>query len=106
MNFDQLLVNFFGSDETADLPRTCCRRREPSADRIGLERDGGPRFALWCLAYVLGAALSPDVAFNDEAHRDAAHDFMDTVDREVEEEGCARKQVFDLPQRQRETARI
>lgn len=87
MDFDQLLIRLFGTEEIGNLPP------QQLADGIdllnvqfGLERDGGRRFALWCLAYMLGAAPDLDVAFKDEADRDAARDFMDTVDREIEEE--------------------
>lgn len=88
MDFDQLLVGFFGTDEIADLPP---EQLSDGIDRLrvqlGLERDGGRRFALWCLAYMLGVAPDLDVAFADEADRDAARDFMDSVDREIEEHG-------------------
>lgn len=88
MDFDQLLVSFFGSVEIADLPP---EQIAAGVDRLqvqfGLERDGGRRFALWCLAYMLGAAPELDVAFKNEADRDAARDFMNTVDREMKEEG-------------------
>ena len=85
MDFDQLLVRFFGTDAIADLP---AEQIAAGVDRlqlqIGLERDSGRRFALWCLAYMLGAAPDLDVAFKAETDRDAARDFMDTVDREIE----------------------
>ena len=88
MDFDQLLIHFFGTEEIADLPP---EQIAAGIDRLhvqlGLERDGGRRFALWCLAYMLGAAPDLDVAFKDEADRDAARDFMDTVDSELDEDG-------------------
>ncbi|MGI4733008.1 MAG: hypothetical protein ACRYFW_14860 [Janthinobacterium lividum] len=49
--------------------------------QFGLERDPGRRFALWCLLHMLGAAPDLDVAFKTEGDRDAARDFMETVDR-------------------------
>ncbi len=52
---------------------------------LGLERDGGRRFALWCLLYMLGAAPELAVAFKDAADREAARDFMDML--AAEEEG-------------------
>ncbi len=86
MDFDQLLVGFFGTDEIADLaPEQLAAGIDRLQVQFGLERDGGRRFALWCLAYMLGVAPDLDVAFDDEADRDAARDFMDTVDREIEE---------------------
>lgn len=88
MDFDQLLHQFFGTDDIADLPP---EQLGAGVDRLrlqlGLEKDGGRRFALWCLAYMLGVAPELDVAFKDAADRDAARDFMDTVDREIEEDG-------------------
>jgi hypothetical protein len=84
MDFDQLLVRFFGTADIAELPP---ERLAAGLDRLrlqfGLERDSGRRFALWCLAYMLGNAPDLD-AFEDEADREAARDFMDTVDREIE----------------------
>jgi hypothetical protein len=88
MDFDQLLQQFFGTDEIADLPPD---QLAAGVDRLrlqlGLEKDEGRRFALWCLLYMIGAAPDLDVAFKQEADREAARDFMDTVDREIEEEG-------------------
>ena len=88
MDFDQLLVRFFGTAEIADLaPEQLTAGLDRLLLQFGLERDGGRRFALWCLAYMLGAAPDLDVAFADEADREAARDFMDTIDREIEEDG-------------------
>lgn len=87
MDFDQLLVRFFGTDDIASLPP---EQLVSGLDRLrlqfGLEKDSGRRFALWCLLYMLGAAPDLDVAFKDEADREAARDFMDMADREIEEE--------------------
>ena len=88
MDFDQLLVRFFGTEDIADLaPEQLAGGIDRLRVQFGLERDEGRRFALWCLAYMLGAAPDLDVAFKDEADREAARDFMDTVDREIEEDG-------------------
>lgn len=85
MNFDQLLVRFFGTAGIADLaPAQLADGLDRLRVQFGLERDAGRRFALWCLAYMLGAAPDLDVAFKNEADRTAARDFMDTVDREIE----------------------
>ena len=86
MDFDQLLINFFGTEEIAGLPpEQLVAGTERLRLQIGLERDGGRRFALWCLAYMLGVAPDLDVAFKAEVDRDAARNFMDTVDREIDE---------------------
>lgn len=84
MDFDHLLVGFFGTTEIADLaPDQLAAGIERLRLQLGLERDAGRRFALWCLAYMLGAAPDLDVAFKDDADREAARDFMDEVDREI-----------------------
>jgi hypothetical protein len=88
MDFDQMLVSFFGTDEIADLaPDQLTAGINRLQLQFGMERDSGRRFALWCLAYMLGAAPDADVAFEDEEDREAARDFMDTVDREMQEDG-------------------
>ena len=88
MTFDQLIVHIFGTEEIGDLPP---EQLQDGIDRLlvqfGLERDGGRRFAMWCLAYMLGVAPDLDVAFADPADRDAARDFMDSVDREMDDDG-------------------
>lgn len=87
MDFDQLLVRFFGTDDISTLPT---EQLIGGIDRLrlqfGLEKDSGRRFALWCLMYMLGAAPDLDVAFKDEGDREAARDFMDMADREIEED--------------------
>jgi hypothetical protein len=54
-------------------------------DRIqvdfGLEKDRGRRFALWALLHMLGAAPDLDVAFKDEADRNAARTFMELAEQ-------------------------
>jgi len=88
MDFDQLLVRFFGTDDIATLPpEQLVSGIERLRLQFGLERDSGRRFALWCLMYMLGAAPDLDVAFTDEDDKDAARDFMDMADREIEGDG-------------------
>ena len=87
MDFDQLLIRFFGTDDIASLPPD---QVAGGVDRLrlqfGLERDDGRRFALWCLMYMLGVAPVLEDAFEDEDDREAARDFMDMAVREIEEE--------------------
>ncbi|MDE0879618.1 MAG: hypothetical protein OSB00_13295 [Sphingomonas bacterium] len=87
MDFDQLLINFFG---TEDIDALSSDQLAAGIDRlrvqIGLEQDDGRRFALWCLSYMLGAAPELDVVFDDAEDRDAARDFMDTIDNEIDED--------------------
>ena len=86
MDFDQLLVRFFGTDDIATLPPDqIVAGLERLRLQFGLEKDEGRRFALWCLMYMLGAAPDLDVAFKDEGDKEAARDFMDIADREIEE---------------------
>lgn len=87
MDFDQLLIRFFGTDDIASLPPDqLVGGVERLRLQFGLEKDSGRRFALWCLLYMLGAAPDLDEAFKDEADREAARDFMDAADKELEED--------------------
>jgi hypothetical protein len=80
MDLDDLLERYFG---TADLATVSPAMQEAGLDRLrvdlGLERDRDRRFALWSLLYVLGQAPDLDVAFKDEADREAARNFMDLL---------------------------
>ena len=88
MDFDQLLMQFFGTEDIASLqPDQLVGGTERLRLQFGLERDSGRRFALWSLMYMLGIAPDLDVAFKDAADRDAARDFMDMIDREIDDEG-------------------
>ncbi|MGW8135466.1 hypothetical protein [Sphingomonas zeae] len=87
MDFDQLLVRFFGTEEIADLsPDQLSAGVDRLRVQFGLERDSGRRFALWCLAYMIGVAPDIEDAFENEEDREAARDFMDSVDSEMDEE--------------------
>jgi len=87
MDFDALLVRFFGTDDIAALaPERLLDGVEAVRLQFGLERDAGRRFALWCLLYMLGAAPDLDEAFKDEDDRAAARDFMNEADRMIEDE--------------------
>ena len=78
MDFDDQLRRHFGTTDLATLSPDAL---EAGVDRmrveLGLEKDRGRRFALWALLYTLGAAPDLDIAFKDEADRDAARNFMD-----------------------------
>lgn len=86
MDFDRLLAQFFGTTEidtlNADQLLAGTQRLRL---QFGLERDGDRRFALWSLMYMLGVAPDPETAFKDEEDREAARDFIDMADREIEE---------------------
>ena len=80
MNFDDLLHRYFA---TTDLAAASPAVREAGVDRMrvdfGLETDRGRKFALWSLLYLLGQAPDLDVAFKDEADREAARNLMDLL---------------------------
>lgn len=80
MDFDDLLRRYFG---TADIAAVTPAAQAAGVERMlvdfGLERDQGKRFALWSLLHLLGEAPDLDVAFKDEADREAARNFMDLL---------------------------
>lgn len=80
MNFDDLLQRYFG---TSDLNDASPAMQEAGVDRLlvdfGLATDRADRFALWSLLYMLGRAPDLDVAFEQEADREAARNLMDLL---------------------------
>lgn len=82
MDFDDQLQRYFG---TADLSAIQPAAMEAGIEHMrvdfGLEKDRGRRFALWALLYMLGTHLDLDKAFEDEADRNSARDFMDLMGR-------------------------
>jgi len=82
MLLDDQLRRYFGTDDVAAIPPAALTA---GIDRIrvdfGLEKDRGRRFALWTLLHMLGSAPDLDVAFKDEADRDAARTFMELAEQ-------------------------
>ena len=80
MNLDDLLHRYFGS---ADLSGVSAAVQTAGLDRLrvdfGLETDRARRFALWSLLYMLSEAPDLDVAFKEEADREAARNLMDLL---------------------------
>ena len=80
MNFDDLLLRYF---DAADLSDVSPAVLGAGIDRLrvdfGLESDRARRFALWSLLYMLGHAPDLDVAFKEEADREAARNLMDLL---------------------------
>jgi hypothetical protein len=80
MDFDDLLQRYFG---TADLSAIPAAAHEAGIDRLrvdfGLEKDRPRRFALWAVLYMLGQAPDLDIAFKEEADREAARNLMDLL---------------------------
>lgn len=82
MDFEDLLVRYFGSDDLAEVsPDALIGGVERMRVDFGMEKDRGRRFALWALLYMLGHSPDLDVAFKDARDRDAARDFMDLADK-------------------------
>ena len=80
MDFDDLLQRYF---DTSDLSQASPAVQEAGIDRLqvdfGLETDSSRKFALWSLLYMLGHAPDIDIAFDDEAEREAARNLMDLI---------------------------
>jgi hypothetical protein len=80
MDFDDQLRRYFGTADPATLsPDTLAAGTERIRVDLGLEKDRNRRFALWALLHILGSAPDLDVAFKDEADREAARNFMDLM---------------------------
>ena len=80
MNFDDQIRRYFGTSDLASVPPSAL---EAGIERmkvdLGLTKDRGDRFALWALLHTLGSAPDLDVAFDSEADRQAARNFMDLI---------------------------
>ena len=82
MDFADQLRRYFGTDDPGAIaPGALAAGLERMRVDFGLERDRARRFALWTLMHMLGQAPELDIAFPDEADREAARNFMDMVDR-------------------------
>ena len=87
MLLDDQLRHYFGTDDIAAIPPAALAAgTERLRVEFGLQKDRGRRFAMWALLHMLGAAPDLDVAFKDEADRDAARTFMELAEQEADEE--------------------
>lgn len=78
MDLDDQLRRYFGSTDLSALPpQALAAGIERMQVDLGLERDRSRRFAIWALLHMFGAAPDLDVAFEEEADREAARNFMD-----------------------------
>ena len=78
MDLTDLLYRYFGTHDLAAIdPAALPAGVERMRVDFGLEQDRGRRFALWSMLYMFGAAPDLDVAFADEADREAARNLMD-----------------------------
>ena len=82
MDLDDQLRRYFGTEDLASVaPEALAAGKERMRVDLGLETDRSRRFALWTLMHMLGDAPDLDVAFKDEADREAARNWMDLVGR-------------------------
>ncbi len=73
-----LLLRYFGTPDLAAVaPTALAEGAERMRVDFGMETDRPRRFALWTLMHMLGVAPDLDVAFKEEADREAARNFMD-----------------------------
>jgi hypothetical protein len=80
MDLDDQLRRYFGTRDLAALTAdTLAAGTERIRVDLGLEKDRSRRFALWALLHILGSAPDLDVAFAEEADREAARNFMDLL---------------------------
>ena len=80
MNLDDQIRRYFGTSDLASVPPEALNAGiEHMLVDLGLAKDRGERFALWALLHVLGSAPDLDVAFETEADRQAARNFMDLI---------------------------
>jgi hypothetical protein len=87
MLLDDQLRHYFGTDDiTAVPPAALTAGTERLRVDFGLQKDRGRRFAMWALLHMLGAAPDLDIAFKDEADRDAARTFMELAEQQADEE--------------------
>jgi len=82
MDLDDQLRRYFGTANIETIPPAALAAGiERMKVDLGLEKDRARRFALWALLHMLGEAPDLDVAFDNEADRDAARNFMDLAYR-------------------------
>jgi hypothetical protein len=77
MDLDDQIRRYFGALDLASVPPAALEAGiEHMKVDLGLTRDRGERFALWALLHLLGSAPNLDVAFETQADREAARNFM------------------------------
>jgi hypothetical protein len=82
MQFDDQLRRYFGTSDIGSIvPASLAAGMERMKVDFGLEKDRQRRFALWTLMYMFGEAPDLDVAFDQEADREAARTFMDLAEQ-------------------------
>jgi len=87
MLLDDQLRHYFGTDDIAAIPPAALAAgTERLRVEFGLQKDRGRRFAMWALLHMLDAAPDLDVAFKDEADRDAARSFMELAEQDADDD--------------------
>src|SRR5881392_1874730 len=82
MNFDDQIHRYFGISDLGSVPPEALDAGiERMKVDLGLTKDRADRFALWALLHTLRSAPDLDVAFESEADREAARNFMDLIQR-------------------------
>jgi hypothetical protein len=90
MTFDDQFQRYFGTGDLTTLsPDALAAGIDRMKVDLGLEKDRARRFALWALLHGLGEAPDLDVAFKDEADREAARNLMDLLAAGTERHGPA-----------------
>ena len=80
MNLNDQIRRYFGTSDLASVPPQALNAGiENMKVDLGLTKDRGERFALWALLHTLGSGPDLDVAFENEADREAARNFMDLI---------------------------
>lgn len=83
MNLDDQIHRYFGTSNLASVPPEALNAGiERMKVDLGLTQDRSERFALWALLHTLGSAPDLDAAFESEAEREAARNFMDLLQGE------------------------
>jgi hypothetical protein len=86
MDLDDQLRRYFATTDLAAIsPDALAAGVERMHVDFGMETDRGRRFALWALLQMFGAAPDIDVAFKEEADRNAARDFVELTERGEQE---------------------
>lgn len=81
MDLDDQVHRYFGTRDLASVPPGALDAGiEHMRVDLGLTKDRGERFALWALLHTLGSAPDLDVAFENQADREAARNFMDLIE--------------------------
>jgi len=82
MDLDDQFRRYFATTDLSSLtPDAMHAGIERMQVDLGMEKDRGRRFALWTLLHMFRAAPDLDVAFKDEADRNAARDLMEMMER-------------------------